>query len=112
MKSNGKVRPLGFKGSNPLQAHEKNNTPPCANALTSSDFFAAASCCHVYLLSCLYVVGRHSLVLTDLRQKGVVIREKRLCDSNYVSSLVDTRSVMSAHATASPRAVLDLLRSF
>jgi hypothetical protein len=27
-------------------------------------------CCHVYLLSCLYVVGRHSLVITDLMQKG------------------------------------------
>ena len=25
---------------------------------------------NVYLLSCLYVVGRHSLVLTDLRRKG------------------------------------------
>ena len=42
---------------------------------------------------------------------GAVIREERLKNSNYVSSLADTRSVMSAHATASPRAVLDLLRS-
>ena len=48
----------------------KNNTPLCANALTSSDFFSVVSCCHVYLLSCLYVIGRHSLVLTDPKQKG------------------------------------------
>ena len=32
----------GLRGRTPLQAHEKNNTPPCANALTSSDFFFIA----------------------------------------------------------------------
>ena len=32
--------------------------------------------CDVYLLSCLYVVGRHSLVITVLRRKGAVIRER------------------------------------
>lgn len=55
--------------------------------------------------------GEHSSVLTNLDQRGAVIREERLKNSNYVSSLVDTRSVMSAHATASTRAVLDLLHS-
>ena len=48
----------------------KNNTPLCANALTSSDFFSVVSCCHVVMYTCLLVVGRHSLVLTDLRRKG------------------------------------------
>ena len=47
----------------------------------------------VSVVSCLLVVGRHSLVITVLRRKGAVIREERFWIFIAESSLVDTRSV-------------------
>lgn len=52
------------------------------------------TCCHVVMLSCLYVIGRHSLGTTVLKQKGAVIREKRFNIFIADASLVDTRSVI------------------
>ena len=47
----------------------------------------ASVCCHVVMLSCLYVVGRHSLVLTDLRLKGACNQGKKVFNFYCVSSM-------------------------
>ena len=59
---------------------------------TSSSLSSVLSCLLVVILSCLYVVSRHSLALTDLMLKVACNQGRKVCNSNYVSSLVDTRS--------------------
>ncbi len=56
----------------------KNNTPLCANALTSSDFFAGVSCCHVVSSDAL-----RSSVLTDIRRKGACIQRGKAQNFYY-----------------------------
>ena len=47
---------------------------------TSSSLSSVLSCLLVVILSCLYVVGRHSLVLTDLMLKGACNQGRKVED--------------------------------
>ena len=61
-----------------LQPLVRSSSPPPPRSFTHS---LTRNVLFVVMLSCLYVVGRHSLVLTDLMLKGACNQGRKVCNS-------------------------------